>query len=80
MDVKELKKVLHNIDFMKDHFESSACQCGASSRYGPIFLADLQEKLLSQDAYIRSLVNPVQHNSALYQAKRLVAMLQDKPV
>jgi len=79
MDVRDLGEVKKNIDSLKTYFKSF-CEDESFKKWGPIMVQELEDKLLSQDAYIRGLVDPVQHNSALYQAQRLVVMLQHTPI
>jgi len=79
MDTKQLERIKRNIEGMNDHFQSSSCLCSILTREGPRVLAEIEETLISQDAYIRSLEGPLQRDSALYQAKRLVTMLEHRP-
>jgi len=80
MDAADLKRIIGNIEFMKRHFKSVLCDCETLSTEGPRVLQELEETLLSQDAYIKGIEEPGQHDDVLYQAKRLVAMLENKSV
>jgi len=80
MNEINLQRIKRNIAFMKDHFASNLCLSSTLSEDGPGVLAELQEVLLSQDAQIKELTVSGQHNNVLYQAKRLVAMLERQSV
>ena len=67
MDDEEVEKVKSVIDYLKTHFQSPNCRSSYLSKNGVLMVAELEEKLLSQDACICEL----QYNSGLYQAKRM---------
>jgi len=87
MDPKHLIRIKNNIEHLKKHFRSSDCLDELLPESGPEVLEEMEKILLSQDAYIRNNTNhgqhnhmhPGQHNSALFQAKRLVEMLERNP-
>ena len=74
-----MDRMVRNIAMLKDHFKRSYRDHRDLPSCEENTLTELQETLLSQDAYIRDLVPSAEHNSALYQAKRLVEMLQQRP-
>ena len=80
MNEADLDRTKRNIAFIKDYFGSNLCYSTTLSTDGPRVMAELQEALLSQDAEIKEYNVPGQHNNVLYQAKRLVAMLESKSV
>ena len=79
MDSKKLELIVGNIEEIKGHFKRMFRDHRELPTSEERALTHLQEVLLSQDSQIRSLTVPVLHNSALYQAKRLVEMLEQHP-
>ena len=80
MNEADLERIKRNIACIKEHFGSNLCDSTTLSIQGPRVMAELQDALLLQDAQIKEYHVPGQHNNVLYQAKRLVAMLESKSV
>jgi len=79
MNAEYLQRIKGNIKVIKEHFSSKLCGSSSLKRIGANVMAEIEELLLSQDSQIRSYTEPLLHNSALYQAKRLVQMLEERP-
>ena len=79
MDPKKLEFFVDWIKVIKDHFKEGFRDHRDLPTSEETVLTFLQEILLSQDSQIRSLTEPALHNGALYQAKRLVEILERRP-
>jgi phenylacetate-coenzyme A ligase PaaK-like adenylate-forming protein len=79
MDPKQLEIIVNNINEIKKHFKKQFREHRDLPTDEEKALDDLKKTFLSQDDYIRNHMNPLEHQSALYQAKRLVEMLERNP-